>query len=269
MSGLSLSLCSSSRIFGSFECVSIRYSVHVLRVLSMEYCKVQAREASSVASCIHMSYLYKSCFTNAGLHPCWLDVALLCRPMRIRKDREVSQQRASSTGRVSFLDIAGRCLLWSRVDSDSNGCDSTQIAFSRKRRGLATVWKSLIERICVCVCEREGEKELRFAVWKRDKQKRPVRETRCLFARLSWIGPVCVAFKLETWFFVIVQQLCFTSLPRFRVLVFKERIYRWVPFYPNPLNLNSRLIRNSPQSNCFTRCCLLGFSWTLLHRNWG
>ncbi len=139
MSGLSLSLCSSSRIFGSFECVSIRYSVHVLRVLSMEYCKVQAREASSVASCIHMSYLYKSCFTNAGLHPCWLDVALLCRPMRIRKDREVSQQRASSTGRVSFLDIAGRCLLWSRVDSDSNGCDSTQIAFSRKRRGLATV----------------------------------------------------------------------------------------------------------------------------------
>ena len=32
-----------------------------------------------------------------GLHPCLLDVALLCRPIISRKDREVSQQCASST----------------------------------------------------------------------------------------------------------------------------------------------------------------------------
>ncbi len=57
----------------------------------------QVRQVSSVGSCIDTSDLYKSCFTSAGLHPCLLDVALLCRPMRIRKDREVSQQCASST----------------------------------------------------------------------------------------------------------------------------------------------------------------------------
>ena len=64
---------------------------------SCEYLKVQAREASSVGSCIHRSDLYKSCFTSIGFHPRLLDVALLCRPMRIRKDPEVSQQCASST----------------------------------------------------------------------------------------------------------------------------------------------------------------------------
>ena len=48
-----------------------------------EYHKVQAREASSVCSCINTSDLYKSHFTSEGLHPCSLDVALLCHLMRI------------------------------------------------------------------------------------------------------------------------------------------------------------------------------------------
>ncbi len=72
--------------------MSIQYSVRVL-----EYPKVQAREANSVSSCINTSDLYKSCFTSVGLYPCLLDVALLCCPIRIRKDQEVSQQCASST----------------------------------------------------------------------------------------------------------------------------------------------------------------------------
>ena len=38
--------------------------------------------------------LYKSCLTSGGLHPCSLDVDLLCCPMRIHKDEEVSQQCA-------------------------------------------------------------------------------------------------------------------------------------------------------------------------------
>ena len=58
MSGLSL--CCSLRIVSSLGCVSIRYSVR-----SHKYCKVQAREASSVGSCINTSDLYKS----VGLHP--------------------------------------------------------------------------------------------------------------------------------------------------------------------------------------------------------
>ena len=70
------------RIFGSLKC---------------EYCKVQVREASSVGICIHTFDIYKSRFTSAGLHPCWLDVALLCCPIRTPEDPAVSQQCASST----------------------------------------------------------------------------------------------------------------------------------------------------------------------------
>ncbi len=69
---------------------STQYAFH-------EYCKVQAREASLVGYCINTSDLYKSHFTSTGLHPCSLDVALLCRPITRCKDREVSQQCASST----------------------------------------------------------------------------------------------------------------------------------------------------------------------------
>ena len=43
------------------------------------------------------SILYRVLLTSAELHPCSLDVAELCRPMNTRKDREVSQQCASST----------------------------------------------------------------------------------------------------------------------------------------------------------------------------
>ena len=56
-----VSLCSFISIVGSLGCVSIRYSVP-----THEYHKVQAREASSVGSCINMLDLYKSCFTSGG-----------------------------------------------------------------------------------------------------------------------------------------------------------------------------------------------------------
>ena len=83
-------------------CISDCHAIRILReylVLSTVggYYKVQAREASSVGCCIDTSDLYKSCFTSVGLHPYLLDVTLLCCPIRSRKDREVSQQCASST----------------------------------------------------------------------------------------------------------------------------------------------------------------------------
>ncbi len=73
----------------SSVCVSIRYSVRDPRV-SQDI----VRQASSVDSCIETVLSVQ----ESRLHPCSLDVALLCRPMRICKDREVSQQCASSTG---------------------------------------------------------------------------------------------------------------------------------------------------------------------------
>ena len=106
---------------------SVLSSVFSTQYRSCKYPKVQAkaREASSVGSCIHISNLYKSCFTSRGLHPCSLDVALLCHPIRTRKDREVSQQCASSTGRLSRLQQ------WRQ-------CDSDRPLHSLKRRGLKT-----------------------------------------------------------------------------------------------------------------------------------
>ena len=67
--------------------------------MSCEYSKVQAREASLVGSYINMSDLYKSYFTSEGFAPLLTrcHFAEQCCPMRICKDREVSQQCASST----------------------------------------------------------------------------------------------------------------------------------------------------------------------------
>ncbi len=103
---------------------------------SCEYHKVQAREASSVGSYIHTSDLYKSYFTSAGLHPCWLDVALLCRPMRILKDGEVSQQCASSTGLTEMnpFRIAGWFWMRWRRRSASSILEWTSCAHTCKTR---------------------------------------------------------------------------------------------------------------------------------------
>ncbi len=110
--------CYSKAMSGLYLCSFIThsqfaqmYEYSVLSTHPHEYCKVQAREASSVGSCINISDLYKSHFTSTGLYPCLLDVALLCRPMRIRNDREVSQQCASST----MLLIANCPSLWPAV----------------------------------------------------------------------------------------------------------------------------------------------------------
>ncbi len=50
-----------------------------------EYHKVQAREASSVGYCIDKFDVWsvQESFTSVGLHPCSLDVTLLCYPIRI------------------------------------------------------------------------------------------------------------------------------------------------------------------------------------------
>ena len=73
--------------------MSIRYSV----LTTGEFSKTRGRQASLDGSYIDTSDLYKSLLTIAGFHPHLLDVALLCHPMGIRKDQEVSQQCASST----------------------------------------------------------------------------------------------------------------------------------------------------------------------------
>ncbi len=65
--------------------------------LKKEFLRHQEDKQVQLATYIDTSVQYKVQLTSVGLHPCLLHVALLCRPIRIRKDPEVSQQCVSST----------------------------------------------------------------------------------------------------------------------------------------------------------------------------